>query len=168
MFSAIGRAYDGCRMTRTSRTSTFARTCRVCAGRCSWPLTASWISTRYGNSARRRQAVSLALIIDELMTDAAECAFSDRSDGRIWVRLVRPDGTLLICARPTASGCPLALTQQEPGSGNADDRGTFKAIGGCHQPSRGCRWDKVVLMVPLQTVTESMWTSLRCLSSWRR
>ncbi len=35
------------------------------------------------------RAISLALVVNELVTNAAKYAFPDRSDGQIWVRLVR-------------------------------------------------------------------------------
>ena len=36
------------------------------------------------------RAISLALVVNELVTNAAKYAFPHRSDGQIWVRLVRP------------------------------------------------------------------------------
>jgi two-component sensor histidine kinase len=36
------------------------------------------------------RAISLALVVNELVTNAAKYAFPHRSDGHIWVRLVRP------------------------------------------------------------------------------
>jgi signal transduction histidine kinase len=53
------------------------------------------------------RAISLALIINELVTNAAKYAFSNRSDGHIWVRLVRQDeNTALISVRDDGVGLP--------------------------------------------------------------
>jgi two-component sensor histidine kinase len=47
------------------------------------------------------------LIVNELVTNAAKYAFSGRSDGRIWVHIVRQDvDTALISVRDNGIGLP--------------------------------------------------------------
>ena len=65
------------------------------------------------------RAISLALIINELVTNAAKHAFSDRSDGHIWVRLTRQhEITALISVRDDGVGLPAGF-----------DLGTSRGLG---------------------------------------
>src|SRR6476659_7509279 len=51
------------------------------------------------------RAISLALIVNELVTNAVKYAFSNRDDGRIYVRLARQDaGTALVSVRDDGIG----------------------------------------------------------------
>ena len=51
------------------------------------------------------RAISLALIVNELVTNAVKYAFSNRDDGRIYVRLTRQDaGTVLVSVRDDGIG----------------------------------------------------------------
>src|SRR6516162_4462871 len=53
------------------------------------------------------RAIPIALIVNELVTNAAKYAFSGRSDNRIWVRLVRQnEDTILISVRDNGVGLP--------------------------------------------------------------
>jgi len=53
------------------------------------------------------RAIPIALIVNELVTNAAKYAFSGRSDNRIWVRLVRQNAdTILISVRDNGVGLP--------------------------------------------------------------
>ena len=53
------------------------------------------------------RAISLALIVNELVTNAVKHASSDRSDGHIWVRLSRQDeNTALMSVRDDGVGLP--------------------------------------------------------------
>src|SRR5262249_49909623 len=53
------------------------------------------------------RAISLALIVNELVTNAVKHALSDCSDGHIWVRLARRDeNTALISVRDNGVGLP--------------------------------------------------------------
>jgi two-component sensor histidine kinase len=53
------------------------------------------------------RAISLALIVNELVTNAAKYAFPDRTDGRIWVRLVQQSGnTALVSVRDDGVDLP--------------------------------------------------------------
>src|SRR2546430_14577457 len=53
------------------------------------------------------RAISLALIVNELVTNAVKHALFDRSDGHIWVRLSRQDeNTALVSVRDDGVGLP--------------------------------------------------------------
>jgi two-component sensor histidine kinase len=53
------------------------------------------------------RAISLALVVNELVTNAAKYAFPHRSDGNIWVRLVRPAAnTALLSVRDDGVALP--------------------------------------------------------------
>jgi two-component system, sensor histidine kinase PdtaS len=53
------------------------------------------------------RAISLALIVNELVTNAVKHALSDRSNGHIWVRLSRQDeNSALISVRDDGVGLP--------------------------------------------------------------
>jgi len=57
------------------------------------------------------RAISLALIINELVTNAAKYAFPNRSDGHIWVRLARQnENTAFISVRDDGVGLPASST----------------------------------------------------------
>lgn len=53
------------------------------------------------------RAISLALIVNELITNAVKHGLADRSDAHVWVRLARRDGnTGLISVRDNGGGLP--------------------------------------------------------------
>ena len=57
------------------------------------------------------RAISLALIVNELVTNAVKYAFSNRHEGHIYVRLVRQDAnTALVSVRDDGIGLPRTLT----------------------------------------------------------
>jgi two-component sensor histidine kinase len=62
-----------------------------------------------GGSALRLdadRAISLALIVNELVTNAAKYAFPDRIDGQIWVRLAQQSDTALVSVRDNGVELP--------------------------------------------------------------
>ena len=88
------------------------------------------------------RAISLALIVNELVTNAVKYAFSNRHDGHIYVRLVRQDAnTALVSVRDDGIGlaADFDLTKSK-GLGNADRHCSCKATGRGHHsnhPRRG-------------------------------
>jgi two-component sensor histidine kinase len=53
------------------------------------------------------RAIPLALIVNELVTNAAKYAFADRSDGQIWVHIDQPEPkTALVSVRDDGIGLP--------------------------------------------------------------
>ena len=83
------------------------------------------------------RAIPLALIVNELVTNAVKYAFSNRHEGHIYVRLVRQDAnTALVSVRDDGIGLPpdFDLTYEQ-GIGNADCHRTCKAIGRGHHPN---------------------------------
>jgi len=53
------------------------------------------------------RAISLALLVNELVTSAIKHGLADRSDGHIWVRLARNDeNTVVISVRDDGVGLP--------------------------------------------------------------
>ena len=88
------------------------------------------------------RAISLALIVNELVTNAVKYAFSNRDDGRIYVRLARQDaGTALVSVRDDGIGlaADFDLTKSK-GLGMQIVTGLAKATGrGYHSnhPKRG-------------------------------
>jgi len=60
------------------------------------------------------RAISLALIVNELVTNAVKHALSDRSNGHIWVRLSRQDeNSALISVRDDGVGLPASSSAVE-------------------------------------------------------
>jgi two-component sensor histidine kinase len=52
------------------------------------------------------RAIPLALIVNELMTNAAKYAYEGRNDGTIWVRVTRDDDMLTLRVRDAGAGLP--------------------------------------------------------------
>ena len=102
------------------------------------------------------RAISLALIINELVTNAAKYAFSNRSDGHIWVRLVRQDeNTALISVRDDGVGLPAGFDlSKSRGSGMRIIAALSKQLGAAISHRGDVDGTEFVLMVPLQGVTE--------------
>ena len=73
-----------------SRKSILAHTSRICADAIGVASDCK-LEFEAGSEIRLEpdRAISLALVVNELVTNAAKYAFPHRSDGRIWVRLVR-------------------------------------------------------------------------------
>ena len=52
------------------------------------------------------RAISLVLIVNELVTNAAKYAFPDRTDGRIWVLVQQSGNTALVSVRDDGVDLP--------------------------------------------------------------
>jgi two-component sensor histidine kinase len=61
------------------------------------------------------QATSLALVVNELLQNAIEHAFPDRTDGRIEIRFLPQDGGLVLEVQDDGAGLPPGF---EPTAGN--------------------------------------------------
>ena len=98
----------------------------------------------------------MALIINELVTNAAKYAFSDRSDGHIWVRLVRQDeNTALISVRDDGVGLPAGFDlSKSRGLGMRIVAALSKQLGAAISHRGDLDGTEFVLMVPLQRVNE--------------
>jgi two-component sensor histidine kinase len=102
------------------------------------------------------RAISLALIINELVTNAVKYAFSDRSDGRIWVRLARQgENTARISVRDDGVGLPAGFDlSKSRGLGMRIVAGLSKQLGTAISHRGDVEGTEFVLMVPLQRLTE--------------
>src|SRR6516164_797662 len=102
------------------------------------------------------RAISLALIVNELVTNAVKHALSDRSDGHIWVRLARRDeNTALISVRDNGVGLPAGFDLgKSRGLGMRIVAGLSKQLGAAISHRGDVDGTEFVLMVPLQRVTE--------------
>ncbi len=102
------------------------------------------------------RAISLALIVNELVTNAVKHALSDRSDGHIWVRLARRDeNTALISVRDNGVGLPAGFDLgKSRGLGMRIVGGLSKQLGAAISHRGDVDGTEFVLMVPLQRVTE--------------
>ena len=80
------------------------------------------------------RAISLALIVNELVTNAVKYAFSNGHESHIFVRLVRQDAnTALVYVRDDGIGLPPNFDLSMSKGLNADRHRTCKAIGRGHQ-----------------------------------
>ena len=60
-----------------------------------------------GISIQTDRAISLALIVNELITNAVKYAYQGRSDGKIWIKIFRQgDGAFVTTVRDEGSGLP--------------------------------------------------------------
>jgi two-component sensor histidine kinase len=102
------------------------------------------------------RAISLALIVNELVTNAIKHALSDRSDGHIWVRLARRDeNTALISVRDNGVGLPAGFDLgKSRGLGMRIVAGLSKQLGAAISHRGDVDGTEFVLMVPLQRVTD--------------
>jgi hypothetical protein len=102
------------------------------------------------------RAISLALIVNELVTNAVKHALSDRSDGHIWVRLARRDkNTALISVRDNGVGLPAGFDLgKSRGLGMRIVAGLSKQLGAAISHPRDLDGTEFILMVPLQRANE--------------
>ena len=102
------------------------------------------------------RAISLALIINELVINAAKYAFPNRSDGHIWVRLARQnENTAFISVRDDGVGLPACFDLgKSRGLGMRIVAGLSKQLGVDVSHRGDVDGTEFVLMVPLQPLTE--------------
>jgi two-component sensor histidine kinase len=103
------------------------------------------------------RAISLALLVNELVTNAVKHALSDRSYGHIWVRLDRHDeNTALISMRDDGGGLPPGFElSKSKGLGMRIVAGLAKQL----EAAVSHRWvtdgTEFVLKVPIQRLSEN-------------
>jgi two-component sensor histidine kinase len=102
------------------------------------------------------RAIQLALIINELVTNAVKHAFSNRADGHIWVRLSRQDeNAALISVRDDGIGLPAGFALSKSlGLGMRIVTGLSKQLGASISHRGDVDGTEFVLMVPLQRLIE--------------
>jgi two-component sensor histidine kinase len=103
------------------------------------------------------RAISLALIVNELVTNAVKHALSDRSNGHIWVRLSRQDeNSALISVRDDGVGLPAGfdLTKSR-GLGMRIIAALAKQLGASITQHGGVDGTEFALLLPLERRSES-------------
>jgi two-component sensor histidine kinase len=103
------------------------------------------------------RAISLALIVNELVTNAVKHGLSDRPDGHIWVRLARPDeSTALISVRDDGVGLPAGFDLgRSRGLGMRIVAGLSKQLEATISHRAEADGTEFALVVPLQRRAES-------------
>jgi two-component sensor histidine kinase len=103
------------------------------------------------------RAISLALIVNELVTNAVKYAFSNRDDGRIYVRLTRQDaGTALVSVRDDGIGlaADFDLTKSK-GLGMQIVTGLAKQLGADITRTIQGEGNEFVISVPCEQTSET-------------
>ena len=103
------------------------------------------------------RAISLALIVNELVTNAVKYAFSNRDDGRIHVRLTRQDaGTALVSVRDDGIGlaADFDLTKSK-GLGMQIVTGLAKQLGANITRTIQGEGNEFVVSVPSEQISET-------------
>jgi two-component sensor histidine kinase len=103
------------------------------------------------------RAISLALLVNELVTNAVKHALSDRPYGHIWVRLVRHDeNTALISVRDDGVGLPADFDlSKSRGLGMRIVAGLAKQLEAAVSYRGDVDGTEFVLKVPLQPLAEN-------------
>jgi two-component sensor histidine kinase len=103
------------------------------------------------------RAISVALIVNELVTNAVKYAFSNRDDGRIYVRLTRQDaGTALVSVRDDGFGlaADFDLTKSK-GLGMQIVTGLAKQLGANITRTIQGEGNEFVVSVPSEQISET-------------
>jgi two-component sensor histidine kinase len=102
------------------------------------------------------RAIPIALIANELVTNAAKYAFPDRSDGRIWVRLAAGDAnTLLFSVRDDGIGFPREFDlAKSKGLGMRVVTALAKQLGGSITRRTDGEGAEFTLLIPLDPRSE--------------
>jgi two-component sensor histidine kinase len=105
-----------------------------------------------GILVRPDRAIPIALIVNELVTNSTKYAFSDRTDGHIWVRLSRPnENTILISVRDDGLGMPPKFDIiKSKGLGMRIATALAKQLGGNITQGVGADGAEFTLRVPLE------------------
>jgi two-component sensor histidine kinase len=103
------------------------------------------------------RAIPLALIVNELVTNAAKYAFSDRSNGQIWVRVARPEAkTALVSVRDDGVGLPAGFDfSKSKGLGMRIVTALAKQLDARVTQNTGVHGTEFALLVPLEHLSES-------------
>ena len=102
------------------------------------------------------RAILLALIINELVTNAAKYAFPDRFGGHIWVRLARQDeNTARISVRDDGVGLPTGFDiSKSRGLGMRIVARLSKQLGAAVSHRGHLEGTEFIMIIPLQRVTD--------------
>src|SRR5262245_50248904 len=103
------------------------------------------------------RAIPVALIVNELVTNATKYAFPNRSDGHIWVRLARLDSnTLEISVRDDGVGLPRDFDlAKSKGLGMRVIATLAKQLGGNVTQHPEVEGTEFTLLIPLENGSES-------------
>jgi two-component sensor histidine kinase len=103
------------------------------------------------------RAISVALIVNELVTNAAKYAFSDRTDGQLWVEVARQDAaTALVSVRDNGMGLPADFDlNKSKGLGMRIVRALGKQLDADVALNADSKGTQFVLSIPLERPQES-------------
>jgi two-component sensor histidine kinase len=103
------------------------------------------------------RAIRLALIVNELVTNAAKYAFSDRPNGQIWVRVARPDANAaLVSVRDDGVGLPAGFDfSKSKGLGMRIVAALAKQLGANITQHAGIDGTEFALLLPLERRSEN-------------
>jgi two-component sensor histidine kinase len=111
----------------------------------------------HGIQLHADQAISLALIVNELVTNAVKYAFSNRHEGHISVRLVRQDAnTALVSVRDDGTGLPADFDlSKSKGLGLRIVTALAKQLGADITRNPRVDGNEFVILVPCEQSSES-------------
>jgi two-component sensor histidine kinase len=151
--SAIGRAYERLAYdTEFDSIDLGAYLQQVCADAVSSSSCCNLnVDATPGILVHPDRAIPIALIVNELVSNATKYAFPARSSGHVWVCLSRPnESTILISVRDNGAGMPpeFDLTRSK-GLGMRIVTGLAKQLGGNITQGAGSGGAQFTLLVPL-------------------
>jgi two-component sensor histidine kinase len=111
----------------------------------------------HGIQLHADQAISLALIVSELVTNAVKYAFPNRHKGHISVRLVRQDAdTALVSVRDDGTGLPADFDlSKSKGLGMRSVTALAKPLGADITRNPRVNGNEFVVLVPCEQISES-------------